>query len=98
MIIISGRTTRSKKPHRCSACLRLFPKGTIIRHIKVVYDGISIWRECPTCVELLKKDPNRFDDGYGILEYGCVDNCLDIGQTPEMLLEEINIKLNNNNG
>ena len=89
MRIINERTVRSRTQHRCSACLRIFPSGVMIRKVKVVHDGFNTWKECPTCVELFKKDPIRFSDGFGILEYGCVDACLDVGQTPEMLLDEM---------
>lgn len=89
MRILSERTTKSRKAHRCCACLRVFPSGTKIRHVKVVYDGISTWKECPTCAELLRKDPKSFDDGCGLFEYGCVDASLDVGQTPEILLSKL---------
>ena len=61
-----------------------------MRCVTVEFDGLSTWRECPTCEELLRRDSVRFSDGCGLHEYGCVDSALDIGQTPEMLLEEMN--------
>ena len=89
MKIIGEKGVVTRKKHRCSACLRVFPAGTRMRKVAVSDAGVSTWKECPTCVELLKKDPVRFSDGFGILEYGCVDACLDVGQTPEMLLDEM---------
>ena len=89
MKILNEKTVRSRTHHRCSACLRIFPAGVMIRKATVLYGGIGTWKECPTCAELLRKDPKRFDDGSGIFEYGCVDAALNQGQTPEELLSEL---------
>lgn len=89
MEALSDKVVVSRKINKCSACLRVMPIGTKIRKVVVVYNGLQTWKECPTCAELLNKYSNRFDDGFGIFEYGCVDNVLDIGQTPEMLLAEL---------
>jgi hypothetical protein len=91
MRILKDITVKTRKHHRCSACLWMYVPGTIMRTVTNVYEGdFGTWRECPACMELLKKYPKRFDDGFGIFEYGCVDECLNKGQTSEELLIELN--------
>jgi hypothetical protein len=91
MRILKDKTVKTRKHHRCSACLWMYVSGTIMRTVVNVYEGdFGTWRECPTCVELLKKYPKHFDDGHGIFEQGCVDAALNQGQTPEELLIELN--------
>lgn len=53
MDIISDKVVITRKNHRCSACGRLFEKGTEMRTQINTSDGIQAWRECPTCAELL---------------------------------------------
>jgi len=91
MEILSDKIVITRKPHVCSACLRLFPKGTEMRTQVNTSDGIQTWRECPTCHILLKKHRAYFEDVYGMCYEGCVEEELVTHQTPEELLIELGI-------
>jgi ribosomal protein S27AE len=89
MDILSDKIVTTRKKHNCSACGRVFDKGTKMRTQVNTYDGIQTWRECPTCQELLSKHRSRFDDGYNVCWMNCVDEALERGQTPEDLLSAL---------
>jgi hypothetical protein len=89
MDILSDKVVITRKKHLCGACLRAFEKGTKMRTQVNTYDGIQTWRECPTCQELLSKHRSHFSDEHNVCEYGCVDEALNRGQTPEELLSEL---------
>lgn len=90
MDIISDKIVITRKPHICSACCRKFASGTKMRRQVNTYDGIQQWYECPTCQELLSTHRSHFNDDYGWVESGCVDEVRKLGQTPEQLLEYLN--------
>lgn len=86
MQVISETTRTNRKPHICNACRRLFGEGVKMRNQVVIYDGIGVFRTCPTCTELLEKYPNKFDDGCGVFDEGCVDEQCEVWEAPEELL------------
>ena len=93
MDIISDKIVKTRKKHKCSACGRIFEKGTKMRTQVNTLDGIQTWRECPTCQELLSKHRSKFEDDYDHLCYElCVNELLEKGQTPAELLDSLNIK------
>ena len=87
--ILSDKFVTTRKPHRCDACGRHFPKGTKMRRQVNAEDGICQWYECPTCEELLGKYRGNFDDGYGMCEQFCVQDALNKDETPEEMLERL---------
>ena len=91
MDILRDKIVTTRKTHNCSACGRLFGVGTKMRTQVNTSDGIQTWRECPTCQKLLISHRELFEDGYGTCWANCVDESLEVGQTPEQLL----IKLDN---
>ena len=91
MDILSDKIVTTRKKHNCSACGRVFDVGTKMRTQVNTSDGIQVWRECPTCQELLSKHRSHFDDGEGVCWMNCVDESLDRGQTPEELLASLNV-------
>jgi DNA replicative helicase MCM subunit Mcm2 (Cdc46/Mcm family) len=95
MDILSDKIVITRKKHRCSACSRLFDKGTKMRTQINTYDGIQAWRECPTCTELLSTYRSHFEDEDGICHQDCVNEVRELGQTPEDLLNQLN---QNNHG
>jgi hypothetical protein len=87
MIILSDKIVTTRKTHKCCACGRLFEKGTKMRTQVNTFDGIQVWRECPTCQQLLSKFSSCFEDDYDRSFYSdCVSEVLEWGQTPEDLL------------
>lgn len=74
MDVISDKTVKTRKHHKCSACCRDFPPGTIMRTFINKYDGeINTWRECPTCQILLSTYRRFFEDEWdGITLESCV--------------------------
>ena len=86
MYILSDKILTTRKRHKCSACGRVFDAGTKMRTQVNTSDGLQTWRECPTCQILLSEHRSRFDDGCGACWMNCVDESLDVGQTPEELL------------
>lgn len=93
MDILSDKIVITRKKHNCSACGRVFDKGTKMRAQVNTLDGIQTWRECPTCIELLSKHRSYFTDGEDICYSDCVNEALNRGQTPEELLIELNNKV-----
>ena len=90
MYIISDKIVITRKKHNCSACGRVFGKGTKMRLQVNTSDGIQTWRECPTCIELLDNHRSYFDDDYDVCSMNCVAHSLDRDQTPEELLILLN--------
>lgn len=92
MYILSDKTVTTRKAHICNACLREYPAGTRMRTQVNNSDGIIIWRECPTCRELLSDHREKFkNDWDSLCNEGCVNEaCEDKGLTPEELLELLN--------
>lgn len=87
MDILSDKIVTTRKSHRCNACRRVFEAGTKMRIQVNNSDGLIIWRECPTCQELLSKYHSHFKDDFDNVYYeGCVNEALERGQTPEQLL------------
>lgn len=93
MRTISDKIVKTRKAHKCNACGRDFPKGTTMRAQVNVYDYMYIWRECPTCIELLSKYRSEFEDLDGFASELCVADALTDNQTPEDLLDNFNQKL-----
>ena len=87
--ILSDKIVRTNKKHMCSACGRIFQKGTMMRTQVNTYDGIQTWRECPTCQQLLKKYAEQFESSDNMFEEFCVMNTLEQKQTPEYLLNSL---------
>lgn len=87
MDILSNKIVKTRKKHNCSACGRGFEKGTQMRIQVDAFDGIGVWRECPTCTKLLSKYSSHFEDDYDNMYFrNCVNEVLEGGQTPEELL------------
>lgn len=94
MDILRDKVVITRKKHNCSACGRVFEKGTKMRTQVNTFDGIQTWRECPTCQILLSKYRSHFEDGYDHITYElCVDEVLERGQTPEDLLNKMKNKI-----
>ena len=90
MNILSDKIVTTRKKHNCSACGRVFEKGTKMRTQVNTYDGIGTWRECPTCQELLSNYRSQFEDDCDHFCYeGCVKEVLERGQSPEELLNAL---------
>jgi len=86
MNVLSDKIVTTRKSHRCNACCRVFEKGIKMRTQVNTFEGIGIWRECPTCQELLSKYRSYFEDYEHFCYEGCVNEVLERGQTPEELL------------
>ena len=92
MDILSDKIVTTRKKHRCSACGRVFEKGTKMQTQVNTSDGIQVWRACPTCQILTSKYRSHFEDDYDHLCYeDCVNEALEKGQTPEELLASLNV-------
>ena len=90
MKIVSDKIVTTRKPHKCSACGRRFKAGTRMRTQINTFDGLTTWRECPTCQELLTRHRSLFEDDLDNMCYeGCVKEALEPGQTPEELLNAL---------
>jgi hypothetical protein len=90
MRIVREKIVTARVRSVCCACIRQINAGETMRVVVIAdHDGMNTWKECKTCMELIKKDPKRFDDGFSVFEYGCVYNALNVGQTPEELLTEL---------
>ena len=89
MDILSDKIVTTRKKHRCNACNRLFEAGTRMRTQVNTSDGLIVWRECPTCQELLSKHRSHFEDYDHICYGGCVNEALRSEETPEQLLIEL---------
>lgn len=89
MDVLSDKIVITRKIHKCSACGRMFEKGTKMHAQVNTFDGIQTWRTCPTCTKLLDKHRSRFEDYDGMCYEGCVFEVLERDQTPEQLLEEL---------
>lgn len=91
MYILSDKIVTTRKEHKCNACLRVFKPGTRMKTQVNTFDGIGVWRLCPTCQVLLKNFKSYFEDDYDYLFHeGCVNEMLQLGQTPEELLNNLN--------
>lgn len=91
MNILSDKIVITRKKNMCNACCRRFDKGTSMRTQVNTYDGIQVWRECPTCQILLSKHRKNFADDYNICEEGCVNDVKENCETPEELLIRLNL-------
>lgn len=92
MQVVSSKIRKNKKDHMCEACCRVFGVGIEMNNVTVADQGsIYTWRECPACTELIKNYPEVFSDGFDLLYVGCVYNSLDVGETPEELLERFTL-------
>lgn len=94
MEILKDVLITTRKDHNCFCCGRLFPKKSKMKlqvNANNDYRTMNnIWT-CLTCEELISKYPNRFiSDGY--FKDSCIADCLDKGQTPEDLLNKINLE------
>lgn len=95
MVILSDKLVVTRKRHVCNACGRMFEKGTKMWTQVNIYDGIQVFRSCITCSELMLKYKYKFyDDCENMFMSGCVSDCLEKDQTPEQLLELLNLKYN----
>lgn len=73
---------KSRKPHRCHGCERVFPVGTKLHYQRVADDVLyTVWT-CETC-EALRAYIEPED---GVWEQGYVSNTLNRGETPEIVL------------
>lgn len=88
MDVLSDKIVITRKKHNCSACGRIFEKGTKMRTQVNNMDGLQVWRECPTCQILLSTYRDHFEDDFDKICYSdCVnEECSESGQTPEELL------------
>lgn len=95
MDILSDKIVKTRKEHLCDACHRRFPKGSLMRsQINVIDGDINNWRECETCTQLLSKHRSLFVDPseHNICYSGCVSDFCQKCETPEMLLERLNVQ------
>lgn len=93
MHVLSEKTVITRKPHRCDGCQRKFEVGSKMKVQTNVHESeIHRFRTCETCSEIISKHFQWLSDGYGYIAEACVADVLENGQTPEMLLEELNSK------
>lgn len=90
MDILSDKIVTTRKDYICNLCYRKTDKGNKMRSQVNTYDGIQQSRICLTCDELMKKHGKYISDDQNWFESGCVDQCLEKGETPEMLLQRLN--------
>ncbi|MDP2692797.1 MAG: hypothetical protein Q8O88_04125 [bacterium] len=88
MTQIYSKDVKTRKPHRCFACLRTFPEGTKMNYQTNVYDGdlYSLYT-CETCIDIMALS-NRDDYGEGF-EEGFVREQLTGSEDPEWLLKRL---------
>ena len=90
MTTLKYKSVKTRKINRCFSCLRDFPIGTIMFRWSVVdYGDFNNGHTCETCDKI--HDINRGDLDDGIPE-GYVHECLSIGETPEMYLNNLKPK------
>lgn len=90
MTCLSNKTVRTKKPHRCFSCLRLFPTNTKMNYWTGIYENdFSAVYSCMACVEIMNMRQDPDEDGF---PEGYVKEMLDHNETPEMLLEKYKMK------
>lgn len=90
MDILSDKIVTTRKDYICDMCFRKTPKGNKMRAQVNKCDGIQQARICLTCDELMKNHGRYISDDQSWFEGGCVDQCLENGETPEQLLERLN--------
>lgn len=78
MDIVSDKTVKTKKPHRCWGCTKEYPKASIMRVVVCKNDSISRAYWCEKCTERINKMTNDqrydyFNAGEGMLYGGLVD-------------------------
>ena len=89
MNLLSHKHVVIRKKHRCDGCGRVFEIGTKMHRQVIAAEGrIYNWYTCPTCEELISISDD-LDNGYGEYEQYCVAEYLNVGQTPEQMLEEV---------
>lgn len=96
MDILSDKVVITRKKHKCSACGRLFDKGTKMRTQVNTSDGIITWRECPTCQKLLDKFRSHFENHDHTCYEFCVCDMLNNDQTPEDFLRKLEKEIDEN--
>lgn len=75
MDVISDKQVKTRKSHRCYACNRLFPPGTIMHSQTNTFDGISTIYSCQTCDTLMSEFSDSFyDDGEQVFPSECVNS------------------------
>ena len=93
MDILSDKIVTTRKKHMCSACGRKFEAGTRMRAQVNTYDGIHTWRACLACDVLLTKYRKLFvSNNENICEIYCVSDSLEKNETPEGLLNKLNVE------
>lgn len=91
--VLTDKEVTVRKPHRCIMCRRKFPEGSRMHYQSNIYKGdfgSVYW--CMTCEGLSKMASTDFSDGEFSYPEGCVDESLEKGQTPEMLLMDLKEK------
>lgn len=87
-MVLSDKVVKTRKPHRCTACLRTFPAGSIMKRQVHTEDYFQTWNECQTCMQILSRHYTYFADNHcDNVEEGCVKDALEKDQTPEQLLK-----------
>lgn len=91
--IISSKIVTNRKPCRCNACWRMFPKGAQMTKQVCKYNDIYVFATCATCQALLTSFKEHFADIDDVCYEMCVLNRLGKAQTPEDLLQILMIKV-----
>ncbi len=89
---ISTKIVKTRKPHVCFACGRMFKEGTEMKSDANVYEGrIYSLYTCEICDELLTNYPDEFIGNDDMFPEGCVYERLNEFniKTPEELLEQL---------
>jgi DNA-directed RNA polymerase subunit RPC12/RpoP len=97
---ISQKKVQTRKPHKCFACGREFPKGTTMVSSTNVFDNrIYTLYTCETCDTLISKHSKwLLDEQENYYPEGCVAELLGYRndwncKTPEELLIYLNEKI-----
>jgi len=71
MVLLSTKTVKTIKPHRCMGCVKTIPPGTRVLR-EVVVDGNEIWTVyiCEICQDIIAEhEIDEFSEGDIIRNY-----------------------------
>lgn len=89
MDILSDKKVKTRKDHQCMCCLRMMPKGSIMRVQVNNFDGLQRFRWCETCETLCSRYKDHFfDESEGMFLADCVKEVMldyEVGSPEELL-------------
>ena len=62
---LTDKIVKTRKPHRCGGCRKIFPAGRMLRYISAVGDD-GFWNGymCKACEKQLHREGYDYYDGY----------------------------------